>query len=160
MNNKRKREDEADKVSDENMIIISRLPYTIDKKSIKKWLYSHEINKKNIIDINIPKFTDTDKPKGIVLIKINDTDDTNTLLKLNNQEYKNKKIKVKIASRNNEGKKEHISITKERPKDCKTIFVKNLYFVIDKKTIEKEFSAYGELTRINMPLRKDGNNKG
>ena len=94
------------------------------------------------------RYQDSGKPRGYAHIDFSSSKAVGKALELDGETMMGRYLSVSLANARNADSS--VDRTRERPKDCDTVFVKNLPYDVDEDTVATAFAEFGEVASVRL----------
>eukprot|EP00510_Aplanochytrium_minuta_P001784 CAMPEP_0184009352 /NCGR_PEP_ID=MMETSP0954-20121128/2537_1 /TAXON_ID=627963 /ORGANISM="Aplanochytrium sp, Strain PBS07" /LENGTH=205 /DNA_ID=CAMNT_0026288675 /DNA_START=36 /DNA_END=654 /DNA_ORIENTATION=- len=128
---------------------VEGIPYSSDEDALKAFLLE-KLDKEEsvIVDVRMPRWHDSNKPRGYAHVDFSSEEVLELALKLDGEKLGGRYLKISKAKER--GSKTRKRSKEDIPEDCKTLFVKNLPYDTDEDAVEEVFTKFGKVVNTRL----------
>eukprot|EP00511_Aplanochytrium_stocchinoi_P004821 CAMPEP_0204832598 /NCGR_PEP_ID=MMETSP1346-20131115/14284_1 /ASSEMBLY_ACC=CAM_ASM_000771 /TAXON_ID=215587 /ORGANISM="Aplanochytrium stocchinoi, Strain GSBS06" /LENGTH=208 /DNA_ID=CAMNT_0051964535 /DNA_START=143 /DNA_END=770 /DNA_ORIENTATION=+ len=131
---------------------VEGIPYSVDEDGLRDFILEGCGNgEDSILNVRMPRWHDSNKPRGYAHVDFQSEEDLELALKLDGKTLGGRYLKISKA--NARGSKKTNTVAKEKqeiPEGCKTLFVKNLPYDTDEDSVEEAFARFGKIINVRL----------
>jgi len=139
-------------------VFMKGIPFDCDEEAVKAYFGEHAAAA-TITDIDMPKFEDSGRSRGMARISLSDQAGVDAALALNGADFNGRNVSIELAA----ARPPRASFISDRPpaEPSNTVFLGNLSFAATEEELRAAFDGCGGIVSVRIATdRETGNPRG
>jgi nucleolin len=142
--------------AENNQVFVGSLSYDSNEEDLRQFFADCG----RVVDVRIPVFADSGRPRGIAFVEFESDEAANKACEKDGMDLQGRQLKINIANARG-GAGGGGAPRGARPDGCKTVFVGNLSWNADEPSLQQAFEKCGPVTSVRIITDRDtGRSRG